>query len=60
MVFGFGKDKHPEVTARRLEAMPQAGEALVVDVREVDEFTAGHIPGAVNMPLSPFQPSTLP
>jgi rhodanese-related sulfurtransferase len=25
--------------------------ALVVDVREPDEFAAGHIPGAVNVPL---------
>jgi len=60
MVFGFGKDKHPEVTARQLDAMLRAGEALVVDVREVDEFAAGHIPGAVNVPLSNFQPSKLP
>ena len=26
--------------------------AYVVDVREVDEYTDGHIPGAVNVPLS--------
>lgn len=25
---------------------------VVVDVREIDEYTAGHIPGAVNIPLS--------
>lgn len=25
---------------------------VVVDVREVDEYVAGHIPGAVNVPLS--------
>ena len=24
----------------------------LVDVREVDEFTAGHVPGAVNLPMS--------
>lgn len=29
-----------------------AGGAKVVDVREPDEFAAGHIPGAVNLPLS--------
>lgn len=29
----------------------------VVDVRETDEFTAGHIPGAVNLPLSELQQS---
>ena len=28
------------------------GEALLVDVREPDEFAAGHVTGAVNVPLS--------
>lgn len=64
MVFGFGKGndgaKHREVTARELADMLRADEALVVDVREVDEFASGHIPGAINMPLSVFQPSQLP
>lgn len=60
MVFGFGTMKHREVDAQELDAMIRTGEALVVDVREVDEFAAGHIPGAVNMPLSTFQPSRLP
>src|SRR4029453_5049951 len=27
-------------------------EALLVDVREPDEFPAGHIPNAINLPLS--------
>lgn len=40
--------------------MLRAGKAVVVDVREVGEFEAGHIPGAINMPLSTFQPSRLP
>ncbi len=26
------------------------GEALIIDVREPDEFAAGHIPGAINIP----------
>lgn len=60
MVFGFGKAKHPEVSAQELEAMLAKDAAVVVDVREVDEFAAGHIPGAINMPLSAFQPSKLP
>lgn len=64
MVFGFGKRKagsgHLEVTAPELDAMLRAGHAVVVDVREIDEFAAGHIPGAINMPLSTFQPSKLP
>ncbi|MFC3175310.1 rhodanese-like domain-containing protein [Novosphingobium bradum] len=61
MVFGFSKDgAHRQVSAQELAAMLDAGEAMVVDVREADEFTAGHIPGAVNLPLSRFQVSLLP
>ncbi len=60
-MFGFGKrSAHREVTAQELAAMVQDGAALVVDVREVDEFASGHIPGAINMPLSTFQASRLP
>jgi rhodanese-related sulfurtransferase len=32
---------------------------LVVDVREPHEFAAGHIPGALSLPLSQFDPSRL-
>jgi rhodanese-related sulfurtransferase len=32
----------------------------VVDVREPHEFASGHIPHAVNQPLSRFDPSQLP
>lgn len=60
MVFGFGRTKHRELTPRQLDSMLQQGRALVVDVREVDEFAAGHIPGAINMPLSDFRASQLP
>ena len=34
--------------------------ALLVDVRERDEFKAGHIPGAINQPLSTIGQTTLP
>lgn len=58
--FGFGKAKHRELTPRQLDDMLRGGRAMVVDVREVDEFAAGHIPGAINMPLSGFRASQLP
>lgn len=60
MIFGFGKSKHRELTPRQLDSMIQQGRALVVDVREVDEFAAGHIPGAINVPLSTLRASQLP
>ncbi len=34
--------------------------AVLVDVREGEEFRAGHIPGAVNIPLSAIGRITLP
>ena len=61
MVFGFGKSPgHAELTAAKLAKMCDAGTVLVVDVREADEFAAGHIPGAINMPLSVFRAEALP
>lgn len=60
MVFGFSKPRHREIGAVELAAMVRDGQALVIDVREVDEFAAGHIPGAINLPLSNFQASQLP
>jgi len=56
----FGKPAHKEVTPAELSAMLDAGSALVVDVREPDEFADGHIPGAVNLPLSAFSADKLP
>lgn len=36
------------------------GTIYLVDVREPHEFAAGHIPGSINMPLSAFEPASLP
>lgn len=36
------------------------GSILLVDVREPNEFAAGHIPGSISHPLSSFDPATLP
>lgn len=60
MVFGFGRKEHREITPQQLAAQLRMGAALVVDVREAEEYAQGHIPGAVNLPLSTFQPSALP
>lgn len=31
------------------------GVPVLIDVREVDEYVAGHVPGAINVPLSELQ-----
>lgn len=36
------------------------GTILLVDVREPNEWDAGHIPGAVLVPLSTFDPRAIP
>ena len=36
------------------------GAAAIVDVREPHEFAAGHVPEALNLPLSRFDPRQLP
>lgn len=52
--------KHTEIGPQELDAMLREGRAAVIDVREPDEFAAGHIPGAINIPLSVFEPSRIP
>lgn len=51
---------HQEIAPQDLAALVRTGKALVVDVREPDEFAAGHIPGAINLPLSGFSASRIP
>ena len=43
-----------------LEEYRATSGAILVDVREADEFASGHIPGAVNAPLSTITSTTLP
>ena len=51
---------HKELDPARLAALLRDGSAQVVDVREPEEFAAGHIPGAINLPLSAFDAAQLP
>ncbi len=47
----------PRALATRLDA----GEAIqLIDVRTREEFAQGHLPGAISIPLSKFDPLTLP
>jgi rhodanese-related sulfurtransferase len=61
MMFGLGKgNAHREIGPKELHIMLEAGAALLVDVREPDEFAQAHIPGAINIPLSAFTVDKVP
>lgn len=45
------RDALQPVRRDELLKMARGGEAVVIDVRPADEYAAGHIPGAVNVPL---------
>lgn len=35
-----------------IEQLAERSGVPLIDVREVDEFAAGHVPGAINLPMS--------
>ena len=49
-------DKYDTITYQQAIGVIDAG-AVLIDVREDDEYSAGTIPGAVNIPLSEFTQS---
>lgn len=60
----FAQPAQPEnvrvVPAAEIRQWLEAGEALLIDVREPNEHAAEAIPGALNLPLSTFDPAKLP
>jgi rhodanese-related sulfurtransferase/DNA-binding transcriptional ArsR family regulator len=44
-------DEAEEVSRDELLARARAGEVIVLDVRPVEEYAAGHIPGALSIPV---------
>lgn len=59
-MFGHSVKSQKEIRPDELSRMLAADSVLLVDVREPEEFAAGHIAGAVNLPLSSFSPSNVP
>lgn len=51
--------KGETISAQDLLPLHTANKVTIVDVRETEEFTAGHIPGAISRPLSAFDCSKL-
>src|SRR5574344_72278 len=58
----FGADmggEYHKITAKEAKAMMDKGGVTVVDVRTLDEYNAGHIPGAVLVPLQMIETDAL-
>ncbi len=55
-----GQVKAEEVDVAEAARLTEAGLALLVDVREDDEWTAGHVPAALHVPLGSLPQTQLP
>ncbi|MBV6626927.1 MAG: rhodanese-like domain-containing protein [Rivularia sp. (in: Bacteria)] len=55
----FVENKLQEVDAAKLKQWMEEDKALLIDVREKNEFATEHIPGAKLMPLSHFHPERI-
>jgi rhodanese-related sulfurtransferase len=58
--FGQMSEQVTMVDVPTAQAWIEAGDAVVVDVREQHEYDAGHIKGATLLPLSVWDPDALP
>ncbi|MQA06734.1 MAG: metalloregulator ArsR/SmtB family transcription factor [Streptosporangiales bacterium] len=47
-----GRDLLEPVTRDELMARLREGSVVVLDVRDTDEYAAGHVPGAINIPIA--------
>ncbi len=56
----FGSPRTKDLTAHQVKASLDGHQILLVDVREPAEFAAERIHGALNFPLSTFDPDALP
>jgi rhodanese-related sulfurtransferase len=61
-IFGklMGSTSVPAINHPEMEQAVASKSCCIVDVREPHEYAAGHIPGAINLPLSRFAPANLP
>lgn len=44
----FRRPSHKEIEPRELSILLEGGRAVLVDVREADEFAAGHVASALS------------
>ena len=53
-------DPAPDIDVREADRLARSGEVLLLDVREPDEWDAGHAPAAVHLPLADATPAAVP
>ena len=53
---GAGPEPAEAVSREELRRRLEAGDVVVVDVRPTEEYAAGHIPGAVSIPVDELEP----
>lgn len=53
-------EQGPDISATEAHRAAQAGDVLLLDVREQHEWDAGHAPGAVHVPLGELRQDSLP
>ena len=53
-----GRDELEPVSVRELERRLQDGDVTVIDVRPREEYEAGHIPGALSLPIAQLKRGT--
>lgn len=49
-----------KIDAQQAKTLLDSGKAILVDIRESDEFAREHVPGAHHVPLSGFNPGDFP
>lgn len=49
----------PRITAAEAKALAEAGRAVFIDVRDIESYRAGHVPGALQIPLQ-YVPGEIP
>ncbi len=49
-----------ESDAQSVRTWLEAGDAVIIDVREAEELAAARLPGAIHIPMSAFNPGRLP
>jgi len=48
------------IAAHKAKSLLDSGKAVLIDIRESDEFAREHVPGAHHVPLSGFSPNDFP